>query len=191
MINRISYIVAFFLLVGCTEPSVIPPSPSKTLLTLSEDTLSFIRNTSSNKPVLFLPSIFGHEKLVYVPISYYAPITDNSDVVLRILIPVIYDVDHGIVQPTNLNIYQCDSFSIDGTSLVFYSGTEISQIVNYPPQEGLSLTAPYTDSTIVMFLYEDTTLQIIPNIRYSSEWTEIPEKPIIGLYFLVSDYYLH
>jgi hypothetical protein len=191
MINKVILTLSVVFLIGCVDISVPTPSPSITLLSLSEDTLAFIRSTSSDKPILYLPSLFGHEKLLYVPISYYSPVTDNSNVVLRILIPVIYDVDHGMVQPTSLNIYQCDSFKLDGTSLIFYSGLEASQVVSYPPQEGLYPTAPYTDSTVVILLYEDTTLQIIPNIRYTSEWLEIPEKPIIGLYFLVTDYYLN
>lgn len=190
MLNKSILLFLSVLLTGCISNTPPTPPPSRTILTISEDTLSFLRTTSSDKPILFLPSLFGHEKLFYVPISYYSPVSDNSDAILRILIPVLYDSSYGMVQPTNLNVYQCDSFKLDGTTLIFYSGQVITQVISYPPQEGLYPTTPYTDSTVVILLYQDSTIQIIPNVRYSTEWLEIPEKPIIGLYFLVTDYLL-
>ena len=143
----------------------------------------------NNKTILFPPQDFGHSKIFWIPISYYAPIIDTTQVMLRLLVPLIYDEDYGVVQATTVNIAGSDSIELDGTSLYIYNNN-LSQVVSYPPDEGQSILAPYTDSTVVMIVYNDSTMNIIPNTRYSNDYLNVPEKPIIGFYFLVTDYYV-
>jgi hypothetical protein len=108
---------------------------------------------------------------------------------LRLLVPLIYDEDYGMVQPTTLNIIGSDSIELDGNNLYLYNDN-LSQVVSYPPEEGQNTISPYTDSTVVMIVYDDSSMNIIPNARYSNDYLNVPEKPIIGFYFLVTDYYV-
>ena len=114
---------------------------------------------------------------------------DTTQVMLRLLVTLIYDGDYGMAQTTTLNIIGSDSIELDGNNLYLYSNS-FSQVVSYPPEEGQNTISPYTDSTVVIILYNDSTMNIIPNARYSNDYLNVPEKPIIGFYFLVTDYYV-
>lgn len=148
---------------------------------------TILRPTSRKVP-MFPPQDFGHSKLIWVPISYYAPVKDNTGATLRLLVPMIFDPDYGMVQPTTLNIQEADSFELDGNNLIFYSDGG-SKITSFTPEEGENELAPYTDSTVVMLVYRDSTLNIIPNARYSGDLLRVPEKEIMGFYFVLTDYY--
>jgi len=143
-------------------------------------------NVIPGKPPMFDPGNFNHDELFFIPISYYAPVSDNSQVLLRLLIPTIYHPDFGISQITTLNITSCDSFKMDGEYLKFYSQTT-SQITSVPNQPGTGIDY-FTDQTMVMLVYEDSTLAIIPNNLYGGGWLEVPEKNITAFYFLVTPY---
>lgn len=143
---------------------------------------------SSGKAPMFKPQIYGHSKLLWVPISYYAPIKDNTNAQLRLMVPMIFDPDYGMVQSTTLNILEADSFELDGNNLIFYSD-QGAKITSFTPNEGENLLAPYTDTTVVMIVYRDSSLNIIPNARYSTAMLNVPEKEIMGFYFALTDYY--
>jgi len=143
----------------------------------------------NNKTIMFPPQNFNHSKLFWVPISYYAPVKDVTQVPLRLLVPLIYDNDWGMVQPTTLNIIGADSLELDGQFLYIYNDIS-SQVASYPPDEGQSIIAPYTDLTVVMLVYDDSTMNIIPNARYSNNYLNVPQKPIIGFYFVTTDYFV-
>lgn len=176
MIGRIIFIL-LITLIGCTKEPLIQTKSKIHLFPIN------------NKTVLFPPQNFNHSKIFWVPISYYAPVIDTTQVMLRLLVPLIYDEDYGMVQPTTLNIIGSDSIELDGNNLYLYNDN-LSQVVSYPPEEGQNTISPYTDSTIVMLVYDDSTMNIIPNARYSNDYLNVPEKPIIGFYFLVTDYYV-
>jgi hypothetical protein len=178
---RIVALAFLYLLMGCQDLPVIPESHTRTQLELKSQPLP-------TKVPLFLPSDWGHSKIIWVPISYYSAVKDTSDVMIRLLVPIIWDPNFGMVQATTLNVYNADSFEINGGNLIFYSDST-SSIISYPPEQGQTLSAPYTDSTVVIILYEDSTVNIVPNVRYSTQQLKVPEKPIIGLYFLLTDYY--
>lgn len=143
---------------------------------------------AGRKVPMFDPQNFEHSKLIWVPISYYAPIKDNTDVQLRLMVPMIFDVDYGMVQPTTLNILEADSFELDGENLTFYSAQN-TKITSFTPTEGENEIAPYTDSTVVMLVYRDSSMNIVPNARYSTEMLKVPEREIMGFYFVLTDYY--
>jgi hypothetical protein len=104
------------------------------------------------------------------------------------MVPMIFDPDYGMVQPTTLNILETDSFELDGNNLIFYSD-QGAKITSFTPNEGENLLAPYTDTTVVMIVYRDSSLSIIPNARYSTAMLNVPEKEIMGFYFALTDYY--
>ena len=162
----------FLLWVGCSKLEI---QPNQTKIRLNP-----VQN------IKIPPQNFGQEKGIYVPISYYAPIKDNTSSSIRLLVPLIYDPDFGVVQATTLNIYNCDSLELDGNDLTLYSQSG-SQVVSYPPDAGQF--APYQDSTVVMVVYRDSTMNIIPNARYESGTLQIPQKKIMGFWFLMKDYY--
>ena len=171
--NWILIIFIFLTLTGCLKVEI---QPNQRKLRLNP-----VQN------IKIPPQNFGQEKGIYVPISYYAQVIDNTNSFLRLLVPLLYDPDFGVVQATTLNIYNCDSLELDGNDLTLYSQTG-SEVVSYPP--GVGQFSPYQDSTVVIVVYRDSTMNIIPNARYESGTLNIPQKKIMGFWFLVSDFYL-
>jgi hypothetical protein len=176
----------FILLVitSCTPDVNYTPIQSETTLHLDR----YYRSASSLKVPMFDPSDFQHTKAIFVPISYYAPVIDNTQAQLRLLITTAYDPDYGVINPTTFNIIESDSLKIENGSLVLYS-SEMSQVTSFPPEPGSSSYSVYTDLTVSMILYEDSSVQIVPNFIHSTDpWIEVSNKPIIGFYFLATDY---
>lgn len=173
----IGLILSLFWLVGCTDADSLTPNTSQTTLA-----------PLGRKVPLFPAQNWGHQRVIWVPTSYWAPIKDTLDVQIRLLVPMIWDPIFGMTQPTTFNIYQADSIVLDGQTLTLFSGFG-SQMLHFPPEQGQSLQQPYTDSTIVMLLYDDSSMQIIPNSRYSNELVLVPQRGILGFYFVLTDYY--
>ena len=201
------FLILFLMFFSSCEKEVAVPSKSdKNVIKVefSDDIEPEVRTTKTTlypssgkvqrferqwlKPLMFKPQIFGHSKLLWVPISYYEPIKDNTNAQLRLMVPMIFDPDYGMVQPTTLNILETDSFELDGNNLIFYSD-QGAKITSFTPNEGENLLAPYTDTTVVMIVYRDSSLSIIPNARYSTAMLNVPEKEIMGFYFALTDYY--
>ena len=132
------------------------------------------------------PELFGHQKSIYVPISYYQPIADNTPSQLRLLIPLVYDPDYGMVQPTTINITGCDSFELNGQELLLYSHTN-SSVTSVTTIPGTNALAVYDTNTVVMIIYSDSTMNIIPNWRRNQSWLSVPQRSIDGLLFLATD----
>lgn len=175
-------LIILVLLIGC-ETSLISPQEKSIKL-------EPIVNSRSSKPMFLPGSNFNHDKAFWVPISYYAPVKDNTNANIRLLVPLMYDPDYGMTQVTTLNIFGADSLELDGFDMIIYS-QDFSQIISYPPDEGQTLTAPYTDTSIVMIVYRDSSINSIPNVRYEAGYLNVPQKPIMGFYFVVTDYFVY
>jgi len=172
-------LIILVLFIGC-EKSLISPQEKSIKL----------EPIVNSKPVIFPGSNFNHDKVFWVPISYYAPIKDNTNANIRLLVPLMYDHDYGMTQVTTLNIFGADSLELDGSDMIIYS-QDFSQIISYPSDQGQNLIAPYTDTSIVMIVYRDSTMNIIPNARYEAGYLNVPQKPIMGFYFIVTDYFVY
>lgn len=183
----LSHLVLFsaVLLVSCQKIEIVE-SKSITRATPINPSVAERLNVIPGKQLMFDPTNFHHQEIFFVPISYYAPVADNLQVSLRLLIPVFYHPGFGMSQATTLNITSCDSLEMDGEFLKLYSQTA-SQVTSVPSQPGSGINY-FTDQTTVMIMYEDSTLNIIPNHLYGGAWLDVPEKNIVGFYFLVTPY---
>ena len=175
-------LIILVLFIGC-EKSL--NSPQEKSIKLEP-----IVNSRSSKPMFLPGSSFNHDKVFWVPISYYAPIKDNTNANIRLLVPLMYDPDYGMTQVTTLNIFGADSLELDGSDMIIYR-QDFSQIISYPSDQGQNLTAPYTDTSVVMIVYRDSTMNIIPNARYETGYLNVPQKSIMGFYFVVTDYFVY
>ena len=182
--NWVRYWVMILLLLTCDVPT-LPTYP------MSNNYLRLVSETDAGRGILFPPSDwFGHERIIYTPISYYAPFADSSNVLLRLLVLNTYDPTFGMAQVSTLNITGCDSMIADGSTLTFYSD-EYSEITSFNAPEGQYPNAPYTDSSVVVLLFADTTIINLPITQYTSERLKVPQKPIIGFYYFRTDYAVH
>ena len=175
--------VLCLVLLTCTKDT-LPTYP------LAYKTLGIVNTSDAGRGIMFPPYDMGHERIIYTPISYYAPFTDNTQVPLRVLVLNTYDPTFGMAQVTSLNISGCDSMIADGNTLTFYSD-DYSSIRAFNVPEGQYPNAPYTDSSVVMLLFADTTIINLPIVQYTSESLKVPQKPIIGFYYLITDYAVH
>ena len=178
--KRIIVLIGLVLsLISCERS--LPQPKSKELVLQPREAKNGIQHLKYN------PQQYGHQKSIYVPISYYQPIKDNTQSQLRLLVPLVYDADYGMVQPTTLNISGCDSLELDGQHLILYS-QENSSVSSVTPQPQSSPLAVYDTTTVVMIVYSDSTMQIIPNWRLVPSWIQVPQQPIDGLLFLTTDH---
>ena len=177
-------VIASSFIISCSKSE--PKHPiTKTLLNPKNNT-TVQRSITIPKDILFDPAHFLQEEIFFIPISYYAPVFDNTQSTLRLLVPLFYHPDYGMSQPTTINIIDADSLELDGQFLRIYS-IENSKLKSLPGQPGIGLNH-FTQETIVMIMYSDSTLNIIPNSIYSSEWLNVPNKDILGFYFLVTPF---
>ena len=180
-------VIALSFIISCSKSEPKQPTP-KTLLNPKNNT-TIQRSITIPKDILFDPNLFNQEEIFFVPISYYAPVLDNTQATLRLLVPLFYHPDYGMSQPTTINIIEADSLELDGQFLRIYS-TESSKLKSLPGQPGIGLNY-FTQETFTMIMYADSTLNIIPNGVYSSQWLSVPNKDILGFYFLVTPYLIH
>jgi hypothetical protein len=182
-IKGLSLIFFISLMLSCEDSRI---ERSTKFITLDPINQTTVQRFTLDKGVFFDPGNFNHEEIYFIPISYYAPVIDNSQVSLRVLVPLFYHPGFGMSQATTINITSCDSLEMDGEYLKLYSQSS-SEVTSLPNQPGTGLNY-FTDQTTVMIMYEDSTMNIIPNFLYQTEWLNVPEKNIIGFYFLVTPY---
>ena len=133
--KRIILIVTLVLSLTNCEKNISQPSSNQIVLR-PNNTRTSIQSLKYN------PQLFGHQKSIYVPISYYQPITDNTPSQLKLLVPLVYDPDYGMVQPTTINIIGCDSLQLNGQQLLLYSQTT-SSITSVTPASGTTPLSVY------------------------------------------------
>ena len=82
--KRIILIVTLVLSLTNCEKNISQPSSNQIVLR-PNNTRTSIQSLKYN------PQLFGHQKSIYVPISYYQPITDLSPVYLSGFLEVLID----------------------------------------------------------------------------------------------------
>lgn len=181
------FIVLFFLFLSSCEKEVVKPSEEYESITNVEFKDQIEGRNGTFKQPMLIPENFNQEKVLYVSMSYYNPVVNNTHSTYKIFIFPVWDQDFGFVQTTSVIFYNCDTVKLDGTNLVIYPN-ENSVIYHMTPEEGQNQNFPYTDSSIVIFEYEDQIINFIPNYRYENSLNISTETTVKGIYFMVTDY---
>lgn len=181
------FLILFLMFFSSCEKEVAVPSKSDKNVIKVEFSNDFNQRSLTGKHPMLVPQNFNHQKTIYVPISYYVPVIDSTSSTYKLFIFPIWDQDYGFVQPTTITFFNCDSVKMDGEYLTIYPGVG-SGIYHYTSDEGQNINFPYTDSTLVVFEYEEEMIGFIPNYRYENPLNSVPEIPVKGIYFIVTDY---